>query len=100
MPSALALRYARHHSFCSLHTSQSFLSPSNHVRIAHEILPFTRLAPALLISVARAAVANAKHMICLSSATRAAFAALLVPPCLLFYDDREHVIQTLVLDNN
>lgn len=64
--SALAFRYARHRSFCSLHTSQSFLSLSNYVRIAHEVLPFTRLAPPLLISVARAAVANAEHMICLA----------------------------------
>jgi hypothetical protein len=47
----------------------------------------------------RAAIANPKHMIRLTSAARAAFAALLFPSSLQLSDDRKHVVQTLVLDD-
>jgi hypothetical protein len=38
-------------------------------------------------------------MICLPSAARAALATLLLPPSLQLGDDRQHVVQTLVLND-
>ena len=87
-------------SFRRLHARQRLLPFGNDLRIVHEVRPPAGLAAALLIAVARATVANAEHMILLPGASGTAFAALLVPPGLQFYDHREHVIQTLVLDNN
>ena len=78
-------------SFGSLHPRQRLLPLCNHRRVVHVICP--RLATALLIAIALAAVANAEHMIRLAGAAGTALATLQFAPGLHLGDNRQHVVQ-------
>jgi YD repeat-containing protein len=68
-------------------------------KILRKIRLSSRFGAAFLITVADTAIGNTEHVIRLSASTRSPFAALLLAPRLQLSDNRQHVVQPLVLDH-